>query len=150
MLGTLSAPEIDSLLDSETVARLGCHADGQTYVVPITYAYDGEAIIGHSAEGRKLQMMRQNPLVCVEVDHVTDLANWQSVVAWGHFEELQGEAAEAALLRLRERFRGMRVSETGHPAPQLHPGEHETRPSDGHVCVFRIRLYDKTGRFERA
>jgi len=149
MLGTLSSPEIEALLGSETIARLGCHADGLTYVVPITYAYDGQSIVGHSVEGRKLQMMRRNPAVCVEVERVSDMANWESVIAWGHFEELTGDAAEAALLRLRERFRHLPVSETSQPSRGLHPGEHETHPGNGYVHVYRIRLYDKTGRFER-
>ena len=35
-------------------------------------------------------MMRENPWVCVEVDHMDNLANWRSVIAWGRFEELGG------------------------------------------------------------
>jgi nitroimidazol reductase NimA-like FMN-containing flavoprotein (pyridoxamine 5'-phosphate oxidase superfamily) len=149
MLGTLSPEEIEALLHAEVVARVGCHANGQTYVVPITYVYDGANLIGQSVEGRKLQMMRANPSVCVEVDRVTDLANWQSVIGWGHYEELHGDAAEAALGMLRARFRHVRVSETGDPAHRLRPGETETHGGDGHLHVYRIRLYDKTGRFER-
>ena len=70
MLGTLSSAEIEDLLRTEVVARLGCHAEGRTYVVPVTYAYDGDALLVQSADGLKVRMMRQNPLVCVEVDHV--------------------------------------------------------------------------------
>ena len=45
MLGSLSSAEIEDLLRTEVVARLGCHAEGRTYVVPITYVYDGDALI---------------------------------------------------------------------------------------------------------
>ena len=38
MVGWLSPAEIEELLHTELVAHLGCHADGRTYVVPITYA----------------------------------------------------------------------------------------------------------------
>lgn len=55
-------------------------------MVPITYAYDGESLLGHSADGLKLRMMRRNPVVCVEIDHMDDLANWRSVIAQGRFE----------------------------------------------------------------
>ena len=37
MVGWLSPAEIEDLLHTELVAHLGCHADGRTYVVPITY-----------------------------------------------------------------------------------------------------------------
>ena len=40
MLGSLSSKEIEDLLEAEVVARLGCHADGRTYVVPVSYTYD--------------------------------------------------------------------------------------------------------------
>jgi uncharacterized protein len=149
MLGTLSTAEIEDLLRSEVIARVGCHADGRVYVVPITYAYDGEALIAHSAEGLKLRMMRANPYVCVEVDRVDNLAEWRSVIAQGRFEELWGEAASAALVQLRERFRALVVSATSQPRHALHEGESLIHRGNGGARLYRIHLFDKTGRFER-
>ena len=97
MIGQLSLPEIENLLHNQVIARIGCHTNGHTYIVPVTYAYDGAAIFGYSPEGLKLTMMRENPKVCVEVDHVDDPANWRSVIAHGIFEELSGAAAEEAV-----------------------------------------------------
>jgi uncharacterized protein len=150
MLGRLSREEIEDVLRTEIVARIGCHAEGLTYVVPITYAYDAGSLIGHSADGLKLRLMRLNPTVCVEVDHVDDLANWRSVIAWGRFEELKGEAAAAALVTLRERFRRLMVSETSQPSRGLNPGESEVHGGNGHARIYRIHLFEKTGRFERS
>src|SRR5689334_15533829 len=113
MLGLLAPEDIERILHSETVGRIGCHADGRTYVVPITYAYDGTAIYGHSAEGLKLRMMRANPRVCFEVEQVDDLANWRSVIAWTTFEELHGAEAERAMQLLASRLMAQSVSETG-------------------------------------
>ena len=149
MLGTLSAAEIEDLLRSELIARVGCHADGRTYIVPITYAYDGESLIAHSAEGLKLRMMRANPHVCVEVDRVDNLAEWRSVIAQGRFEELRGADASAALVRLRERFRPLLVSETSQPTHGLHDGESLIHRGNGSARLYRIHLFEKTGRFER-
>jgi hypothetical protein len=36
MLGSFASAEIEDLLRTEVVARLGCHAEGRTYVVPVT------------------------------------------------------------------------------------------------------------------
>jgi nitroimidazol reductase NimA-like FMN-containing flavoprotein (pyridoxamine 5'-phosphate oxidase superfamily) len=145
MMGSLSKEQIEELLHSEVVARLGCHAEGRTYVVPITYAYDNNSIVGHSVEGMKIRMMRENPWVCVEIERTENLANWRSVIAWGRFEELVGTAATAAWAILRERFRGLTVSTTSEPPP----GTAHGRPGNGHACVYRIHLSEKTGRFER-
>lgn len=38
-------------------------------------------------EGAKLAAMRTQPQVCVEVEHVDDLSNWRSGIAWGIFAE---------------------------------------------------------------
>jgi nitroimidazol reductase NimA-like FMN-containing flavoprotein (pyridoxamine 5'-phosphate oxidase superfamily) len=53
----------------------------------------------HTHEGTKLDMMRQNPKICFEVDDLMDMANWRSVIAKGTFQELIGRHA-----RNRETF----------------------------------------------
>lgn len=149
MLGSLSSAEIEDLLGTEVVARLGCHAEGRTYVVPVTYAYDSGALLVESADGLKVRMMLQNPLVCVEIDHIDNLANWRSVIAWGRFEELFGADAAAAFARLRARLQPLVVSETTPAAETLAEGETRVRSGNGHASIYRIHLFEKTGRFER-
>ena len=73
MLGELTPEEIDEMLRSEAIGRIGCYAFGRPYVVPITFAYDGVAVYGHSREGLKLRMMRSHPSVCFEVDRMEGL-----------------------------------------------------------------------------
>lgn len=149
MIGEMAVGEIEELLHRESVARLGCHADGRTYVVPITFAYDGSALIGHSAEGRKIWMMRANHHVCVEIDRQEASGCWQSVIAWGDYEELSGDAAAAALSTLVARFKALSTSETALPPPDH---GHEAVSADlnrKRAVVFRIRLKEKSGRFER-
>src|SRR6478735_552165 len=89
MLGQLNDEEIDALLHKQLTGRLGCHADGTTYVVPVNYTYDGNFIYAHSADGMKLSMMRKNPAVCFEVDEIAHVFRWKSVIVWGRFEEVE-------------------------------------------------------------
>src|SRR5690348_6972714 len=60
----LSEAQIEEVLRSEVIGRIGCYADGKIYVAPIAYVYDGEAIYAHTGEGLKLRMLRTNPQVC--------------------------------------------------------------------------------------
>ena len=83
MIGKLTEQEIETLLFAQVLGRLGCHHDHVTYVVPISYAYDGNYIYCHTRDGMKVQMMRQNPNVCFEVESFNDNANRQTVIAWG-------------------------------------------------------------------
>lgn len=132
----LSRDEIDEFLRAQRIARLGCHAGGETYVVPVIYGYDGEAIVAVTMEGRKTAMLRENPSVCVEVDEYdTDgRGSWRSVIAQGAYEELAGDAIEPALDLLRERF--TRSAGRAPERRELGPG----------VVVMRIRLAETTGR----
>lgn len=146
MIRDLDRKEIDDLLSSQVIGRLGCHADGRTYIVPLAYVYDGQgAIYFHSLKGLKIRMMRANPHVCFEVDVVQDLANWQSVVVWGRFEELSGEAAaqglELILARLMPFISG-EVTTPTHGTSAV-PGGLKTE-----LIVGRLVLEDVTGRAE--
>ena len=42
MIGELNEEQIEQMLRGETVGRIGCHSSEQIYVVPVTYAYDGQ------------------------------------------------------------------------------------------------------------
>jgi nitroimidazol reductase NimA-like FMN-containing flavoprotein (pyridoxamine 5'-phosphate oxidase superfamily) len=133
--------QIDHLLRSETVGRIGVHADGRTYVVPTTYVYDGEAVYGHAAEGLKIRMMRSSPSVCFEVDRIDDMANWRSVIAWGTYEELSGDLATAAMNLLRSRLSPLTASETAGPAGRA--------ARNGVEIAYRIWITERTGRYEK-
>jgi nitroimidazol reductase NimA-like FMN-containing flavoprotein (pyridoxamine 5'-phosphate oxidase superfamily) len=145
MLGKMSAEETDQLLLRGTIGRLGCAADGRVYVVPITYAYDGECVVGHSADGLKVRTMRANPSVCFEVEEIVDLAHWASVVAHGRYEELHGTDEERAEALLRSRFGSTATSQTA----LRHPRFHGVAQPVSRTTLFRVRLTEKTGRFER-
>src|SRR6195952_2636408 len=105
MLGELSELEIETLLKQQVIGRIACHADDTTYIVPINYVYNGTCIYGHSSIGKKIEMMRKNPEVCFEVDDIKSVFRWQSVIAWGRFEEItDSNEMERAMQRLLHRI----------------------------------------------
>jgi hypothetical protein len=142
----LTEEQIDQVLRTEVVGRIGCHAGGKTYVVPVAYRYDGQYIYGHTGDGMKLRMLRANPDVCFEVDHVEGLTNWHSVIAWGRFEELHGAEADQAVRLLVQRIK-----------PLVADGEHQQADADAdrasleeqRPVVYRISLTERTGRSDR-
>lgn len=149
MLGELSAQEIEDILKSSVVGRVGCCAQQKMYVVPVTYTYDGEYIIGNTVEGMKINMLRQNPECCFEVDIVKDLANWQSVIAWGTFEELSGDEAEKSLQKLINKLEPLISGETSQPQRMGPSSAHRMATYSKNPIIYRIRLTEKSGRFER-
>jgi len=147
MFGELTPREIEETIHSQVIGRIGCHADDVTYVVPVSYAYDGEYIYGHAHEGMKVKMMRKNPKVCFEVDIMQNMANWKSVIAWGEFEELtDSKVRHHALQHLLDRILPVITSATTKISPEWPFAPADMASIKG--VVFRIRLSQRTGRFE--
>jgi len=142
--GELTREQIDSVFYRQTVGRIGCHAAGRTYIVPITYAYDGEFIYCHSLPGMKISMMRENPNICFEVEEVENKRDWRTVIAWGTYHELEGEAAAKAIRLLIKQNIPYLTNQIVTPT-----GKHRTHQPKESPVLFRIRVIDCTGRFER-
>lgn len=139
--------EIKEMLGKHFIGRIGCHAKGKTYVVPISYAFDGKYVYCHTHEGMKLNMMRENPNVCFEVDSMENKTIWKSIIAWGRFEEISD---------LQERSNALKIL-MGRVYPfimskKMQLGAHwPFLPDDLNNIkgvVFRISVEEKTGRFE--
>lgn len=150
MIGKLSDIEINQVLTSNYVGRLGC-TDGKTvYVVPINYLFDGRYILAHSPEGKKIKFMRSNPDVCFEVDEVDNMQNWRSVILWGKYEEIDDEIEKEKIMEsLVANLMKLKVSE---PVLLPHLNEPRARPhAPGYiqVVIWRIDVNKKSGRFEK-
>jgi nitroimidazol reductase NimA-like FMN-containing flavoprotein (pyridoxamine 5'-phosphate oxidase superfamily) len=84
----MTEAECRRALKQANVGRIACTRDNQPYVVPIYFAYDRDHLYAISTVGQKIEWMRANPLVCVEVDEVTSREEWMSVIVFGRYEEL--------------------------------------------------------------
>lgn len=147
MIGSLTEIQIDELLHREVVGRIGCYAHDIVYIVPISYTYDGKNIYAHTYEGLKMEIMRKNPNVCFEVDDLKIMGNWQSVIAWGKFEELdKKEERNSALKLLLNRPLPLVSSITTHLGKNWPFSSDDLEAIDG--IVFRIVLTERTGKFE--
>jgi nitroimidazol reductase NimA-like FMN-containing flavoprotein (pyridoxamine 5'-phosphate oxidase superfamily) len=148
VIGQLDHGEIETLLRGEVVGHLGCHADGKTYVVPITYAYEDGMIYAHSTQGLKLRMMRENPNVCFQVDHIDGLGNWRSAIVWGRFEELEGAAAGHAMAQLLGRLLPQTVTVSATQTSKDLTHQYRVREAGEPAATFCIHVTEATGRFE--
>jgi nitroimidazol reductase NimA-like FMN-containing flavoprotein (pyridoxamine 5'-phosphate oxidase superfamily) len=149
MLGKLNSFQIERLFLTQTHAHLGCHADGKTYVVPISYVYSDKKVYGYTIDGMKIKMMRKNPEVCVQVELIDDNAHWQSVIAWGTFRELSGREADEAIQLFRNRLHPYRNSSTQRPKHSLEQVK-ASYSNESSMVAFEISVSEMTGRFEKS
>ena len=126
-----------AILREGTLGRLGCIAADWPYVVPVNYFFDGRDIYIHTLPGKKLDALRANPRVCLQVDDIKDSYNWRSMIAYGTFEEVSNEETrENVLTKLYSRL------------PHMTPVESKMVEGAKGTVVFRIKVEEVTGMAE--
>ncbi len=84
----MTEDECRTALGQADFGRLACVHGGQPYIVPVNYSYDGQHIYGVTTLGQKVEWMRANPLVCLEIDDTVATHQWLSVIVFGRYEEI--------------------------------------------------------------
>lgn len=138
MITELSEQEAYELLQRGKLGRLGCCDNGQPYVVPINYRFDGLDVYIHSLPGRKIDALRANPRACLQVDEIADSFHWRSVLVFGHYEEITDET-----------MRGRMLVELFNHLPDFSPVESRMQPGSPPLVVFRLRIEKITGLREQ-
>jgi len=121
-------------------------ADGQPYGVPVSYAFDGEAVYFHCApEGHKLENLAANPRVSFCVVGATEVlpdkfsTRYESAIVFGAAWELAGADKHAGLTRLLEKY----------SADFMEKGETYIQQDIEKTRVFKIELDALSGKARR-
>ena len=142
----MTQAECRCALEQATLGRLGCARDSQPYVVPIYFACDGEhlysCVYGFATLGQKVEWMRSNPLVCLEIDERTSHDEWLSVIVYGHYQELT-DTPEHALARSQAHSLLQRHAMWWEPA--YIAAEHQDKPHSFAPIFYRIHIDRMTG-----
>jgi uncharacterized protein len=88
LVNEISEKECLDVLSRASIGRLGCAQDNQPYIVPVYFAYEPGKIYLFSTHGKKIDWMRANPKVCLEVEETRSQSDWVTVIANGRYEEL--------------------------------------------------------------
>ena len=97
------------------VCRIALCENGQPYIVPLNFGYDGEHLYFHSAnDGKKIEIIKQNNRVGFEFDILHEIITAETPCEWGtkyesvvgsgivEFIESQQEKAKALECILRQ------------------------------------------------
>ena len=138
----MSIDECCSALQKANVGRLACARDGQPYTVPINFAFDGTYLYGFTTLGQKIEWMRANPLVCLEVDEIIGENQWMSIVVFGQYEELPDKPEYE---RARVRAHAFLQKRAIWWEPAYLSQKHRDQPHSLTPIFYRIRIKKITG-----
>jgi uncharacterized protein len=147
MHNDLTSDRCEEILAANHYAHLGCSDDGQPYVVPVTYTYRDNYIYGVTQEGLKVDIMRKNPRVCVQIEQVEN-DKWESVVCQGIFEEItDGEEVQNVKLLLAEDYGSSLLKKgKGHVSPMVENLHKQQSHIQDATVVYRIKANHLTGK----
>lgn len=92
--------EARELLRRINYAHLAVASDNLPYVVPVHYAFDGTELFIYTTEGKKAEIIRANPEICLQAEDVENNEDWKSVIVYGTAEQITNEDARQEALDL--------------------------------------------------
>ena len=140
MIKNLDEKETRKILKEQKFGHLGCVLDsGEPYVVPVNYLFkDGEIYI-HCLPGQKLDALRANGKVCLQVEKIGKSFQWQSAIAFGEFQEVKRTNQKIEILKeFSARFKHLTPVEA----------MMEEQWNLGGLVVFRLNIKRITGMAE--
>jgi len=142
LIHELTRQQCREVLGRAELGRLACSRFDQPYVVPIHFSFDpdSDCIYAFSTVGQKVQWMRENPKVCLEVDEIDDTHSWTTVVVFGRYEEIHQSSEESAARRRAEQLFSARQRWWLPAAAKVEGREHHD------VVVCRIQIDRLDGR----
>ena len=147
MIENLSKSASVTLLKNNYTGHLAFIAQRIPFALPITYYYDtaNNAIISYSSKGLKIDAMRENDTVSLQVEEIESNSNWQSVLVLGTFEELHGSDAKYYLHQFTEGVKSI-IAQKEHKHPEFISEFSSKLYSRGIPIVYRIKILEIIGK----
>ena len=99
MIKNLDFKRCSEVLKNNYIGYLSYISNRRPYTIPITYFYNEKEgyIICYSGNGHKINAMRKQPDVSLAVAEIEANNKWQSVLAHGQYQEIDGGPAKLYL-----------------------------------------------------
>lgn len=96
----MSSGQIKEILKRVGYGHLGMARGKSPYVVPINYVYEDPYIYVYTTEGKKTEIIRDNPEVCLQVEDVKSNKDWVSVMAVGEAVRIMNNTEREQALKI--------------------------------------------------
>ena len=93
----LSRDETEAMLLRNKVGRLAFSSHDRVDIQPLHYVYERGWLYGRTSAGDKITTLKQNQWIAFEVDEITGLFDWRSIVIHGSFWVLHPRGSPRAV-----------------------------------------------------
>lgn len=135
---------IEDIIRNSLVCRLGMSRNDQPYVVPLCFAYSDNTLYFHSAdEGLKLEIIQQNPKVCVEFDIDQEVIQSDKPCKWSmQYRSVIGFGKALLVEDFEEKKKGLDAI-MKHYSGRLFE---YVEPAIESTCIIKVEIESMTGK----
>jgi len=135
--------EIEELIKKAKICRVGLVDGDEPYIVPVCFGYEKNAFYFHCApEGRKIEIIKKNNQVCVEIDTDVEIISAEKPCGWSTKYRSVIGVGRAHILENEAKIHGLNVI-MKHYAEDTNAPEFEKLDA---ACVVKIDIESITGK----
>lgn len=136
---------LETILKGVIICRIGLCKDNIPYVVPMNFAYCDNAIYLHAAKaGKKMDIIRENPLVCFEMEYGAEVIPAATSCGWSmKYYSIIGQGNAFLIMDEEDKTRALNLlmeKYAGEKKP-LYSGDILEK-----VAIIRIDITEMTGK----
>ncbi len=136
---------IEEILKQAKICRLAMIDNGLPYILPFNFGYRENCIYIHSAPaGKKIDLLRENPLVCFEVEEKAEIITDEVACKWSTmYRSVVGYGNVEFITDFNEKTKGLEIIMVQHGATgklAFDPKEIEF------IVVLKLAISSMTGK----
>ena len=142
MIKSIKKEECYKIVDDNYVGHLGYLSGITPFVIPITYYLntDDKSIICYSKKDHKINAMRNNKIVTLEIESIKSVNNWKTVLIEGQYEELDGSTAKNHLHKFSKGVKAKVLKEEKISIEFINQFSSKINKGKDIPVVFRIKI----------
>jgi len=137
--------EIDMILSKATICRIGFHDQQVSYIVPMNFGYSDDCLYLHSApQGKKIELLKRNPLVCFEVENDVEIISTGIPCQWSmNYTSVIGYGTASFITNLEQKQKALQII-----IDHYSPGSSYVFPEKkrNEVTIIKIEITQMTGK----
>ncbi len=137
--------ELEEILKAALICRVAMMDGHRPYLIPFNYGYRDGCLYIHSApEGKKIDLLMQNPEVCFEVEDSMEITKGEKACDWStRYRSVVGYGRVEILSDQKSKQLGLEVIMAQHGAPELiefNPGNMKR------MVILKLTIRSMTGK----
>ena len=135
---------IEAIIKKALICRLGLSDGENPYIVPLSFGYKDKTLYFHSAAtGKKIDIIRENPRVCFEIDINSEIIKAEDACKWGmRYQSVIGYGKAVLLQNAEEKREALKIIMSQYSDRSHHFIEKKVQK----VAVIKVVIEDMTGR----